>query len=182
MNHYSQIEKHGVCISEDQLLLYLKGKIPIGDQKAIEWHLLHCDLCADAAEGFRLVKNKDKTNELLASLRKKINTDLNPSAKYKNFTSSVWQIAAILLILLLSAGGYFVIQHAAEKTKIELANLHSGKKFESNEITGQSAISENIKQMPSAKSNHYEKNVNTKAYKEESKSIQHVSKSTSLSG
>ena len=145
MSRNNQIQKNAICITEAQLLLYTQGTLPIGEQKSIESHLVQCDMCNDAIEGLRLIKNKDLTIELIASLRKKINKDLYLSANSKKIISPVWQFAAIFVILLLSAGGYMVIHYTVKNIENKFSNLPFDQNLKDKSRIDQKVVSENEK-------------------------------------
>ena len=98
------------CISEEKLLHYMQGDLDVKQQHEIEMHLLHCDLCSDAFDGLRLIQNKDKTTEIVAALKHKVNEYLIKDKVTRPVYIQWWQVAAIFVILLLGAGSYFVIR------------------------------------------------------------------------
>jgi hypothetical protein len=48
------------CLTEEQLLAYIDGKMSAAEQHEAELHITDCALCSDAVDGWQLVKDRDK--------------------------------------------------------------------------------------------------------------------------
>ncbi|MEP7263826.1 MAG: hypothetical protein ABI772_04985 [Bacteroidota bacterium] len=114
------------CLTEEQLLLYIKNELSASEQREAELHLTDCELCSDALEGLKLIKNNDHTTALLKDLKHQVNKKLEGKVKSLPVSSFWWQIAAILFVLFLGAGGYFYVQHLTK------SNIVSQKQEEKN--------------------------------------------------
>lgn len=98
-----------VCPSEQMLFDYLDGTLDPKAAHYVEKHSLHCELCADALEGLRLVKDRS----IIQDLRNKVAqgsaiVEITHESK-SNSRKWIISIAAALLILL---GGTFFYQLA----------------------------------------------------------------------
>ncbi len=102
------------CITEERLLQYMQGSLEARQQHQIEMHLLHCELCSDALEGLHLLKNKDKTTEIVTALKHQVNEHLRQRKVLQPVFMKWWQIAAVFTILFLGAGSYFFIRNYTE--------------------------------------------------------------------
>jgi hypothetical protein len=98
------------CLSESQLISYLKNELTPAQNREIELHITDCELCSDALEGLRLIKNKDHTTEIVIDLKHKINKKLTAKVKTMPIASHWLQIAAIFMVLFAGIGAYLYIQ------------------------------------------------------------------------
>lgn len=48
------------CLTEEQLLAYIDGKMSAAEQYEAELHITDCAMCSDAVDGWLLVKNREK--------------------------------------------------------------------------------------------------------------------------
>lgn len=48
------------CLTEEQMLAYIDGKLSAADQHACEKHMADCEMCEDAMEGLSLVKDRTR--------------------------------------------------------------------------------------------------------------------------
>lgn len=99
------------CLTEEQLLLYIKNELSPSERREAELHITDCELCSDALEGLKLIKNNDHTSALLSDIKHQVNKKLERKVRALPVSTNWWQIAAILFILFIGAGGYFYIQH-----------------------------------------------------------------------
>ncbi len=56
------------CLTEEQLMAYLDGKLTPAQQHEAELHITDCAMCSDAVDGWRLVKDRSKINLLPAEV------------------------------------------------------------------------------------------------------------------
>jgi hypothetical protein len=56
------------CLTEEQLMAYLEGKLTPALQHEAELHITDCAMCSDAVDGWRLVKDRSKINLLPAEV------------------------------------------------------------------------------------------------------------------
>ncbi|MBL0096917.1 MAG: hypothetical protein IPP46_10790 [Bacteroidetes bacterium] len=79
----------GSCPDADALWLYTREKLPHAELRVIEDHLVGCDLCAAAVEGFAGMERPDALKEIAAA---------RPVAVKTNF-SSLWTLSIVLVVL-----------------------------------------------------------------------------------
>ncbi len=99
-------------ISEQKLMDYLMGHLTPEERHEVEMHLTDTELLADAEEGLSQLKNKEKINQTVALLNKKLTEKLKERRKRK----SNWQkpnqsllIVTTFIILTLVVIAFLVI-------------------------------------------------------------------------
>ncbi len=93
------------CLSQDEIHLYLTGKIDEPSRYQIENHLLDCPLCSEAMEGFASEYRFDQ-DEQLEELKKNIkekNTSATGIRKINFWTIN--RIAAAILFMVITVAG-----------------------------------------------------------------------------
>ncbi|MCW3072097.1 MAG: hypothetical protein JWO44_1987 [Bacteroidetes bacterium] len=107
----------GDCIPEQTMFDYIDGKLSAKEQHLVEKHMIDCELCSDALEGLRLVKNRGRIAEINKAVRERIAV---PEKKTRVIDFRiVMSVAAGLLLL---TGGVFFFRQFAEK-KESMAEL-----------------------------------------------------------
>ena len=95
------------CIPEQVMFDYIDGRLNPKEQHAVEKHLLDCELCSDALEGLRMVKNRNRipaiNEQVRAHMAAPADTKVVPF-RYKTF-------AAIAAGILLAVVGAFMFQY-----------------------------------------------------------------------
>jgi TolA-binding protein len=90
------------CLSLDTILKYLNDQLSLKDRHKVEKHMLECELCNEAMEGYSLLHNKDNASGIIF--------ELNKGIRYK--TDSVFDIrkvaAGVAAILVLGAGLFYL--------------------------------------------------------------------------
>ena len=76
MKKVSNIFEHTNCIPEETLLKYISDKLSPAQKHEVEKHLIDCELCSDAAEGFKLVDTK-KIPSIISELNQKNQTRIS---------------------------------------------------------------------------------------------------------
>jgi len=79
----------GSCPDADALWLYSREKLPHAEIRVIEEHLVGCDLCSAAVEGFAGMERPDALKDIAAA---------RPVAVKTNF-SSLWTLSIVLVVL-----------------------------------------------------------------------------------
>ncbi|WP_439506343.1 hypothetical protein [Sediminibacterium sp.] len=112
MNNWKDIFKNNSAISNEELLKYLHKDIPEDEMHAIEQKMAASDFENDAIEGLAHFKNKENilatTNIINQQLKKQIAKSNKRKKKHK-IEDQQWIIATIMIILLFSIAGYFLI-------------------------------------------------------------------------
>lgn len=101
--------QHTACLTEQELLAYVKREMTPEELRSAEIHITDCELCSDAIEGFQFVQN-DRSVAIVSELKKSINKKLEGKVKSLGINLNWIQIAAVLFIIGLSAGSYLYIQ------------------------------------------------------------------------
>ncbi|MHB1922936.1 MAG: zf-HC2 domain-containing protein [Chitinophagaceae bacterium] len=98
--NFKPIFEVGKCLQQEELLLYLDGKLSEESNAAIERHLSGCKLCNDALEGLNLVENRKfipmKVKELKNYIKKNI-----PSGKKRRKPLKLFLLLSISVLILL---------------------------------------------------------------------------------
>lgn len=112
MTNWKDIFKKNTEISNEELLKYLDKDISEDEMHSIEQKMSDSDFENDALEGLTQFKSREKiiatTNTINQQLKKQI-AKSNKRKKKRKIEDQQWLIAAILMILLFSIGGYFLI-------------------------------------------------------------------------
>lgn len=108
------------CLSEKQLLSYINNELSPAEKRQVELHLTDCELCSDALEGIRLLKNKEHATELVAEIKHNINKKLEGKVRPLILQNQWIQVAAIFFIIAIATGGYiYISQFSSEKVAME---------------------------------------------------------------
>jgi len=94
MNKRIEIKGH---LSRQQIKSYANGFLPREENHAVEDHLLHCDLCSDAVEGYQQFPNAD------------VPAHDRFDNKNQNSKWQIKRIAAVVALLLSFGLGYWVM-------------------------------------------------------------------------
>src|SRR5437868_389306 len=90
------------CLSLDTIIRYLNDELPVKESHRVEKHMLDCELCKEAVEGYALMEKKDRAAGIIFELNKRLagNTD-------KIFY--IRRIAAGIAAVFVLAGGLFYL-------------------------------------------------------------------------
>jgi hypothetical protein len=100
-----QFLPEGNCLTERQLFDYIDKKLDAAEMHAVEKHLLSCEMCSDALEGFEKIKYREKvaafsnTDSLKNGVEKATPKviPLNPNRKYYAIAAGIVLIVAVSL-------------------------------------------------------------------------------------
>lgn len=110
-----QLFDKGECITKEIMIAFLEGTLSSLEQHHVEKHLLECEFCSDALDGFQLVKDRNNIGLIVDELNDKINNseeeELDQEEKIKVLFP--WQMAAAFALLILSGLGlwFFIPKH-----------------------------------------------------------------------
>lgn len=97
------------CLTGEQMMAYIDGKLSVAEQHACEKHMADCALCEDALEGLSLVKDRSALAFPLKKQNEQPNeakvVPLNPSP---NRMRIVYAAAAVLVLVL---GSVFILKN-----------------------------------------------------------------------
>lgn len=102
--HFNDIFSTTRCLSQQQLLNYVQGKLTAEEQHEVEMHLSDCELCSDALEGLEAIKDKEKIpgwiRQMKWELLKKLRTRYRSRRKSENYIYLTVIILCVLFLLL----------------------------------------------------------------------------------
>lgn len=144
------------CLTQEQMLAYIDGKLSAADQHACEKHIADCNLCEDALEGLTLVKDRS----VLATPLKTAPTTEEPKViplRAAGENRKIWFAAAAVLVIMLTS--VFFMQQFAE-SDAALAENQSADTFKSAEAAppspiaaGDSVLASHLEQDPTIAKN-----------------------------
>lgn len=86
------------CLNRDQMLGYLRNELAPFEKHLVEKHLVDCDLCNDALEGFSLISNPDFIDQTVMAVK-----EITPVRKIKTQVSfRIWLAAASVILIIIS--------------------------------------------------------------------------------
>lgn len=134
---------HTEHLTSEQIELYLSGNLSNEDMYAVERHLLNCDFCNEAMEGYENTDQSVNIDEELDELNSRLKTRITPAKK--NNRKMLLRIAAIAIVLIVSGifiTNYFIndmerMQFSEKKKSLsndtlEIKKLQSRKEIDSN--------------------------------------------------
>lgn len=99
------------CLNKDQLMLYSRNELNAAERHLAEMHLVDCELCSDALEGFALLSGQVIVTNTMAEVKKLTHTPVH-RAKNKLY----WLAAASLVVII---GTTFYLFKMADKPNSE---------------------------------------------------------------
>ena len=100
------------AISEQQLLSYIKGNLNEAEREKVEQILSDNPFASDAVQGLAEVQQKEKLPQIVSSLKKDLRNNLNkPVRKNRKNDSQMWNLTAVVIILLLLLAAWLVLRH-----------------------------------------------------------------------
>jgi protein TonB len=125
------------CIPEQTLFDYIDNKLSAKENNAVEKHLLDCELCSDALEGLKLVKDRTR----IRVINQKVKEFIAPGHDKKVVTINYRLITAIAAGLALLIGSVFFFQQFTSNSMMEQKSVADIKKIPSEPLP---AITEEI--------------------------------------
>jgi len=101
------------CISEQTMFDYINNRLSPKECHVVEKHLLDCELCSDALEGLRMVKDRGRISFAKEEVTKKVFLEEKKERKVIFFNYRV--ITGIAAALVLSIGTVFYFQQYTKK-------------------------------------------------------------------
>jgi TonB family protein len=109
----------GDCIPEHTLFDYIDNRLSAKEQHLVEKHMIDCELCSDALEGLRLVKNRSR----IADINKAVQEQIAAPEKKTGPTDFRIILSIAAGLLLLTGGVFFFRQFASPEKKESMAEL-----------------------------------------------------------
>src|SRR6185369_2425088 len=101
---------------------YLDGSLGPAEQHRVERHLLDCEICSDAIAGLQN-QNSQQLKDAMGELDQRINKRIHSSKEITSPRQWVYRIAALLVFLLLFAGGFYYLQSVKKSEKVFTENF-----------------------------------------------------------
>ena len=108
------------CLSEQTMYDYIDHRLSPKAQHIVEKHLLECELCSDALEGLRLVKDRNITAEINSAVSERM--ALPPVVK-KEQRFSYRTLIAVAAVLLLLIGGVSLFNHFSSSGRMDSSGM-----------------------------------------------------------
>lgn len=106
------------CLSEQELLDYLEGRMAPERAHEVEVHLSGCPFCRDALEGLGAVRDRDRipliVRQLQGQMRRELESHRSGAKRTKRY---VWLSALILLVLVILLVAYFALYFSMKKER-----------------------------------------------------------------
>jgi hypothetical protein len=113
--HNDQGFTHTGCLTEQQMLDYNSNKLTVHERHQVERHTLDCEMCADALEGFALIKDHSKVDETVFAVNSMLAGEPVKSVK-QGWWDARMKIAASVAILVLLGSVYYFQGRMKEQT------------------------------------------------------------------
>lgn len=108
-------ENRKAHLSEEQLIAYLEGRLPAGEQHEVEQWLTSGGMESDALEGLQEL-SPDETKQTLNRLNYQLHKNLHPQKNKRRYISdNRWTLLTIILILALTIAAFIIITMAVKK-------------------------------------------------------------------
>jgi anti-sigma factor RsiW len=88
------------CLSQQQLLDYVQGRLSPDQQHKVELHLADCELCSEAVEGLAAFKQKEHIPGIVRQMRGQMMRKLRMRKRRKDQVAYFIQLAVIVIIIL----------------------------------------------------------------------------------
>lgn len=90
------------CLSEQQLMDYLNGRLGKEQIHFVEAHIAGCDFCNDALEGLMQMQNKDQIPIIVRQIHNQVRHHLKiRRQKKRKVKMYIWLSAVVLIILII---------------------------------------------------------------------------------
>jgi len=129
------------CLTNNEMLEYLSGKLSDSEKRKIEMHIADCEMCNDELEGLSNMKDSDQLSSIIHSVNSDIDKYLKQFEKNGAVkTSKTYNIKRIFAVaasflLLISAG--FIVNYYMNNNTESLADMQ---KKESTELSEESPV------------------------------------------
>lgn len=93
-----QIFHHSDCLTLEQLAAYAEDRVAADERFVIEKHLVDCELCSDALEGFTLLEEKSAVRDRIKSMNEMIRETVSSTVTHKYNWKLYYSLAASIVI------------------------------------------------------------------------------------
>jgi tetratricopeptide (TPR) repeat protein len=101
MNKNEQLFSNPDCLSFNEMMDYIQDRVSLKERNRLERHMMECDLCNDAIEGYSSMRNEKSVLNIHQNIQREL------GRKYKRFEWT--KLAAILATTFIIGGlGYYM--------------------------------------------------------------------------
>jgi TonB family protein len=94
-------------LSEEQMMRYQKGRMSPAEMREVELHLLNCEMCSDAMEGFELISSEEFTSDM-KDIKSMLQESLGVEKPQRKHFYLHFAAAASVLLLIVSSIVFFI--------------------------------------------------------------------------
>lgn len=114
--HNNQGFQDDGCLTEQMMLDYTNNKLTPHERHLVEKHTLDCEFCADALEGFALIRDHGKLDEAVFAVHA-MTTEQPVNVKKRTWWDTRMKVAASVAILVLLVSVYYFQGKIKEQTE-----------------------------------------------------------------
>lgn len=104
------------CLSEQELLDYLHGRLDEQTMHRVEAHMADCEFCSDALEGLAAVQNKENIPLIIRQIHNQLRHELKShQSKARKTKTYTWLSALIFIILLILIIAFMALHFSIKK-------------------------------------------------------------------
>lgn len=103
------------CLSEKQMLDYIDNKLTAKERHTVERHVLDCELCTDALEGFSLITDRSKLDDAAFAVNRLVLESDPVKEEKRGWWSAPMKVAASAAAILLIGSIAFYVKNNIEK-------------------------------------------------------------------
>lgn len=105
--HNNQGFTNDGCLTEQLMLDYTRNKLTPHERHLVEKHTLDCELCADALEGFSLIRDHGKLDETAFAVNSLVTGKPGKASKHGWWDTRMKVAASVAILVLLGSVYYF---------------------------------------------------------------------------
>lgn len=115
-NEESSLYGENACLSEQELLDYLNGRLDEEKARWVDAHIKGCEFCQDAVEGLAAMKNKEEIPIIVKQIHNQLRHELQShQSKEKKVKMYAWLSALVFIILLILIIAFMAVQFSLKK-------------------------------------------------------------------
>ena len=111
-------EVHEACLTQEQMLDYLHGRLDAARQHEVEAHLLDCIFCREAMEGLKILEQKADVSILVRQVHQQLRRELDSHRQQsRNRKYYVWISTLVVAVLLLLLVAFWAMHYSLQKDR-----------------------------------------------------------------
>jgi tetratricopeptide (TPR) repeat protein len=103
------------CLSEEHMLDYIDNKLTPQQRNRVEKHVLDCEICSDALEGYALISDRSKLDDAAFAVNTLVLENKEEKEEKRGWWGTRMKIAASIAVLLLLGSIALYIKNSIEK-------------------------------------------------------------------